>query len=59
MASRPSIEEKIQIVFLFAKFENFQEVRKQLKNHFTTPPPHETTILSLVDKFKEIGSVHD
>ena len=35
MASRLSIEERIQIVFLFSKFENFQEVRRHWKNHFT------------------------
>ena len=57
MASRLSIEERIQIVFLFAKFKNFPEVRS--KNHFTTPPPNEKTIRYLVDKFKEAGSVHD
>lgn len=59
MTSKLSIEERIQIVLLHAKFENFQEVRRQWKNHFTTPPPQVKTIQKLVTKFKETGSVHD
>ena len=45
--------------FLFANFENFLELRRQRKNHFTTQPLHKKTIRNLVDKFKETGSIHD
>lgn len=59
MCSRLSLEEKIQIVLLYGKFGNFQEIIRQWKNQFTTRPPHEGTIRNVVNKFKETGSVHD
>jgi transposase len=59
MCSRLSLEEKIQIVLLYGKFGNFQEIIRQWKNQFTTRPPHEETIRNVVNKFKETGSVHD
>ena len=59
MASRLSIEERVQIILLHAKFENAEEVRRQWKNHFTTQPPNRETIYNLVKKFNDTGSVHD
>lgn len=59
MASRRSLEERIEIVLLFAKFDNIEEVRRQWKNHFATEAPSRETIRSLMDKFKETGSVED
>ena len=44
---------------LQAKFDNLIDVQRQWKNHFTTEPPSKLTIISLVKKFKEIGSFHD
>ena len=54
-----SIEEKIQIVLLYAKYENIQEVKRRLKNHFAPAAPVDETIRNTVNKFKETGNVHD
>lgn len=59
MASPYSTEERIRLVKLYAKFENFREVRRQWKKYFPTQAPHATTIERLVKKFDETGSVHD
>jgi transposase len=59
MSSRLSLEERVQVVLLYAKFESFVEVQRKWRNHFDTEPPSKPTILSLVEKFKETGSVHD
>ena len=59
MASSFTIKEKVKIVFLYAKFENFEEVQRQWKNHFSTEPPNSTTISRIVKRFEETGSVHD
>jgi len=59
MSLRLSVEEKIQIVLLYAKYENIQEVKRQWKNHFATAAPVDETIRNIVKKFKETGSVHD
>lgn len=59
MATERTIEERIQIVLLYAKFENFSEVQRQWTNHFNTPEPDRRTISNLVNKFKETDSVHD
>ena len=59
MATERTIEERIQIVLLYAKFENFSEVQRQWTNYFNTPEPDRRTISNLVNKFKETGSVHD
>ena len=54
-----SFEEKIQIVLLYAKYENIQEVKWQSKNHFSTPAPFDEMIPSIVKKFEETVSFHD
>jgi hypothetical protein len=59
MSSRFSIQERIEIVLLYAKFDNFEEVRRQWKKHFTSEAPNVRAISSLVTKFRETGSVHD
>ena len=59
MTSTLTTKQRIKLVFLYAEFKNFEEVRRQYKKHFTTPPPQATTISRLVRKFAETGSVHD
>lgn len=59
MAASRTLEERIQVVFLYAKFENYEEVRRQWKNHFSTPAPHWDTLTAIVAKFRESGSVED
>lgn len=59
MNSRLSIEEKVKIIKLHAKFENCEEVRRQWKKCFSSEPPKAETISRLVKKFEETGSVHD
>ena len=59
MTSHLTTEERVKIILLHAKFENFEEVRYQWKNHFPSQPPSPNTIRSLVKKFEETRSVHD
>ena len=59
MSSRYSTEERVQLIFWYAKFENVEEVRRQWKKHFGTDPPERKTISRLVQKFQETGSVQD
>ena len=59
MSTRRSSEEKIQIIILYAKFENFAEVQRQWKNYFDSEPPAKTTIRDLFDRFQQTGSVAD
>ena len=59
MNTRLTTQERIQVILLQAKFDNLIDVQRQWKNHFTTEPPSKPTIISLVKKFKETGSVHD
>lgn len=59
MTSRLSLEERVQVVLLYAKFESFVEVQRKWRTMFATEPPSRPTIQSLVEKFKETGSVHD
>ena len=59
MSARLSVEERVQFVWLYAKFESIVKVQRKWRNLFTSEPPSSPTILSLVEKFKETGSVHD
>jgi transposase len=59
MSPRLSLEKRIEIVLLYAKFENFEEVRRQFQKRFNSKPPSFSAIRDLVKKFKETGSVHD
>lgn len=59
MSTRRSLEEKIQIVILYAKFENYGEVQRQWKNYFDSEPPAKTTIRDLFNRFQQTGSVSD
>lgn len=59
MNSRLLTKEKSDAVLLYAKFENAAQVRRQWKSNHTSQPPTNATILSLYNKFKETGSVHD
>lgn len=59
MQSRLSLQEKVQSVLLYTKYQSFIEVRRMWKNFFTTKSPTNKTISNLVNKFVETGSVHD
>jgi hypothetical protein len=59
MTSRRSLEEKIQIVILYVKFENCEEVRRQWKNYFDSNAPDPKTIKHLYERFQQTGSVAD
>ena len=59
MNSRLLTKEKSDAVLLYAKFENAAEVRRQWKSNHTSQSSTNATILSLYNKFKETGSVHD
>ena len=54
-----SIDERVQVVLLYAKFESFILVQREWRKRFATQPPSSQTIRNLVDKFKETGSVLD
>ena len=59
MSARRSLEEKIQIIILYTKFENYGEVQRQWKKHFNSDPPAKTTIKDLYNRFQQTGSVAD
>ena len=59
MSTRRSLEEKIQIIILYSKFENYGEVQRQWKNYFNSEPPAKSTIRDLFDRFQQTGSVAD
>ena len=54
-----NFEEKIQIVILYAKYENIQDVKWQSKNHFATAAPVDEMIQGIVKKFKETVGFRD
>ena len=49
MSTRLFLKEKIQIIILYAKFENYGEVQQQWKNHMDSTPPIKATIRDLFD----------
>ena len=59
MNLKRTLEEKIQIVILFSKFENASEVVRQWPNHFTSPAPTRQTVSAVFHKFTETGTVAD
>ena len=59
MQSRLILQEKVQSVLLYTKYQSFIEVRRLWKNFFTTKSPTNRTICNLVNKFVETGGVHD
>lgn len=59
MAGRRSLEEKIQMVLLYAKFGSYEETRRQWKNYFETEPPKSETIKGVYERFNQTGSVAD
>lgn len=54
-----SLDERIQMVILYSKFENANEVLRQWKNYSDSPTPTRQKVLSVFNKFKESGSVQD
>jgi transposase len=59
MSGKLSLEERIQVILLYAKFESSDQVQKEWRKQIGTQPPSKPTILDLVAKFKETGSVND
>lgn len=54
-----SIEERVKVVQLHAKFGNRAEVQRQWKHHFASLPPARSTITATVQRFEKTGSVLD
>ena len=59
MSNQLSIEDRVKVVLLYAKFESSDQVQREWRKQLGTQPPTKKTVLALVDKFKETGSVHD
>ena len=59
MATRRSLEERIQIVLLYGKFEKFSEIRPQWHDNFTSEAASVETISAIIKRFKETVSVAD
>lgn len=59
MAGRRPTEERIKMVLLYAKFGNYEEVRRQWSSFIKTDPPKPETIKGVYDRFCETGSVSD
>lgn len=59
MSGKLSLEERIQVILLYAKFESSDQVQREWRKQIGTQPPSKPTILDLVAKFKETGSVND
>ena len=59
MSYRLLLDDKIQIVLLYAKSESFVSVRGERKNHFASNPPSRPTIRNIFNKCKETGNVDE
>ncbi len=59
MSSRRSKDEKVQIIFMYAKYENISEVIRQWNTKFSSEAPSRKTISNIVQRFQETGSVED
>jgi hypothetical protein len=59
MSQRRTLEEKVAIVRLYSLYGNAEEVRRQWKHRFDTPPPERATILNANERFNETGTVDD
>lgn len=59
MASRRSTEERIEMVILYSRFQNYEDVRRQWPPRFGSDAPKAETIKSVFDRFCETGSVAD
>lgn len=57
--SRLSKSERIEIVKWYAIYQNAGEVAPQFQNHYNRTPPARNSILDLVRKFDNTGSVDD
>jgi len=47
------------MVLLYAKFQNYEVVRRQLHFHLATSPPKLMTIKAVFQQFQQTGSVED
>ena len=54
-----STEQKVFIVEQYFATKNAWEVARLVSRHFNIPPPHHKTILSIVKKFYQTGSVQN
>ena len=59
MGSRRTVEDKILMVKLYFKFENYSEVIRQWNNFSNSEPPKRDTISGVIHRFEETGSVAD
>lgn len=59
MATRRPVEERIEMVLLYAQFRCYEEVRRQWPSRFNSSPPTIETIKGVFERFKETGSVAD
>lgn len=59
MANQRPIEERVQMVILYAKYGNFEAVRRDWNNHHNSDAPSIPTIRSTYRRFTETGSVAD
>ena len=59
MSARRSLEEKIKLIILYSKYENYEEVRRQWKKYFDSEPPATKKIKELFERFTQTGSVAD
>jgi Helix-turn-helix domain (DUF4817) len=54
-----STQHRVWLVQEYHRTKNAHETSRNFKKHFNLPPPHHQTVLSIVEKFNESGSVAD
>ena len=60
MAARRSLVDKVLIVLLYGKFENYKMVSREWNKYsYTTPPPKSETVAHVIKHFKENGNVDE
>ena len=59
MPERRSLEERIEMVCLYARLQNYNAVRREWMQRFSTTPPKQETIQAVFNRFRETGSVED
>ena len=59
MAGHRPTEERIQMVLLYAKYANYEHVRREWRNYFPSQPPTIETLRNTYQRFIQTGSVQD
>ena len=59
MAARRSLDDKVLMIFLYGKFENYNMVSREWNKHSDTPPPKSETVANVVKHFKDSGNVDE